>query len=199
MIIKLANLKQAFRPLQRHARHFVSATGTGAAMGAITGLRVGAAMDGFARYDHKKKRYPKSAIFKSTAIGAGIGALAGFGYNLKQVRSYDKSKFEWMKQERARRNWRRSGSYTPPSNKGSMSDVEQFFKKYHTGHSGVKSKAEAKKIYRTHAQRLHPDVNPGKSAEEEMQKLNGHWDKVRNTEWFEKLAMIIRRSFKHAR
>jgi hypothetical protein len=198
VIIKLANIKQMIRPLQRHAKHFVSATGSGAAMGAIVGLRTGAVIDGFAKYDYKKKKWPKSAILKSTAIGAGIGALAGFGYNLKNVKSYEKSKFDWMKHERSRRNWQRSGTYTPPSSKGSMSDVEQFFKKYHTGHSGVTSKAQAKKIYRTHAQRLHPDVNPGKSAEEEMQKLNGHWDKVRNTDWFEKLAMIIRRSFKNA-
>lgn len=79
--------------------------------------------------------------------------------------------------------------FTPPPPKpkhGTQEDISGFFKKHHNiDHTNVKTKAQAKKLYRQGAQKHHPDAG---GSEEAFKKYQGDWEKVENSNWFEKLA-----------
>jgi hypothetical protein len=80
-------------------------------------------------------------------------------------------------------------------------------KSYSTGHlpkleeaglSGigrVKTKVEAKKIYRDFVIQHHPDRNPNAESTERLKRVNNLWDTFKHSDEFDKLAAVLRAAF----
>lgn len=215
MIIKLANLKQFVRPLQRH-KIMTSGLGLyGGVVGGTLGNVSNMATDrkGVVKRDTKGNilRKPNTDTFKRTMIGAGLGTIGGLSLARGFTGDVDKSAKGWRHFNRQTRNFSRKfhesfdgafGKYSkykqgyaqPPKPKTfTHEDLSGFFKTHASkDHTGIKTKKEAIKVYKDAARKHHPDLNPGnKDAESRMKDLTAGWNKVKNSSWFEKLAMLI--------
>jgi outer membrane lipoprotein SlyB len=80
----------------------------------------------------------------------------------------------------------------PPPPRRPSADHAAFFKEHgNIDHTTISTKKQAEKIYKDAARKHHPDMPGGNT--EKMKKINNDWDSIRNSPWFDKLAMIMRR------
>lgn len=151
----------------------------------------------------------KTGLIGAGIGGAAIGGLSALGTRMilksignelrvmrRQTRAANKawedarqrSNEAWEEYLRGARNSRSSGSSGGSWGGGfssNGSNVEEAKKFLNMG--GVKTKAEAKKLFREAAKKNHPDMG---GSEEMMKKVNDHWDTIQNSEFFDKLAFL---------
>lgn len=121
---------------------------------------------------------------RNANIGAIIGGAAGIGANIGLFKMLQKQKFG---------QYRHSGYYQAPRPpKPQQTDIPSFFKQHGHNHSNIKTKLQAKKIYRDAARKTHPDLG---GDVEKLKKLNIDWEGVENSSWFNKLAAFHNTKF----
>lgn len=144
----------------------------GFGLGAIAGSKTGKI----------KNKNGKNTRQRNTKIGAWTGAAIG-----ATAGAYGKIKLlEAIKNSRSKQY-----NYSMPKPPTKSSDIQKFFKEYGGDYSKIKTKLDAKKVYRDAARKHHPDAggNP-----EMFKKLSTDWENVESSKWFTKLAALTHRS-----
>ena len=114
----------------------------------------------------------KKSKSRNRKIGAWTGFLAGVGGQVAITKHLQK---------------RFAGGYGYAKVTKPKMDPKDFFKEHGTSIKLIKSKADAKKIYREAARKHHPDLG---GNVEKFKKLSTHWEDVENSDWFQKLASL---------
>jgi len=135
-------------------------------LGQISTIGVGAALGGAMGYYGSKKKYPDQHPAIGAVQGGIIGAiLGGLGHS----------------------------RYIKP--KGFVRSKENL--EAHIDNIGAdrntKTKEEVRRAYKTAVMKIHPDRRPPHEREvagEEFKKLQDSWDKVKKSDWFDKLAYV---------
>jgi hypothetical protein len=137
----------------------------GAVFGALAGSYIG---DNFGK--NKKEKDRNSLI--GAWIGGTTGAIGG---------AYGRRKFiEYINKKRY--------GYRPSAPKPKFTNnIKDFFKEHGYDYSKIKTKLEAKRVYREAARKHHPDM--GGNAEK-FKKLSTDWEGIENSNWFQKLAAL---------
>ena len=154
-------------------------------------------------FKEKVRKIKNKATLTGGLVGGAIGGIYGgyAGHEYHKIKGME----EAYKKKWGNDSWRSyqrnssggsgsysrsgSGSYSSYGSSNNVGRAKEVFKKHvGTDFSDVTTKAEAQKIYRNAAKKFHPDVNPGGDAA--MKDLNGAWDTLRESSWFQKLAMM---------
>ena len=181
-IIKLAmNFKQAIRPIQRNKSLMGKNIALGASIGGFTGMTIGQVKN--------LKQHKDSNDTKNVLLGAGIGALTGSGIGALRglgesiVSDYRKN-FK-KRTDHLFKNFNKDFDSAINLRK-TVPNPSSFFKEHgNISHTLIKTKKQAKDIYRNAARIHHPDFG---GNEEKFKNLSSNWESIRNSEWFNKLA-----------
>jgi hypothetical protein len=181
-IIKLAmNFKQAIRPMQRNKSLMGRNIALGASLGGFTGMTIGQVKN--------LKQHKDSSDTKNVLLGAGIGALAGSGIGAlrglgESIMSDHRKNFK-KRSDHLFKNFNRDfGNAINP--RKMIPDPSSFFKEHgNISHTLIKTKKQAKDIYRNASRVHHPDMG---GNQEKFKDLSTNWESIKNSEWFNKLA-----------
>ena len=186
MLVKLASFKEWVVPIKMSAVPIAQHTVLGGTLGAIVGNSTNLEKnhDGSIKYRNgivvrKPGTNTKKRILTGATIGAGIGGLGTVAAAAYVNKNYYQNLWKQSRQQ--------------------VNNLTSFFKTYGgIPHSKVKTKKQAKDIYRAATMRYHPDLHPGdKKAEAHFKDLATSWEKVKADPWFEKLAMIINKGYNY--
>jgi hypothetical protein len=148
----------------------------------------------------KNQSLPKSMLVGASLMGGFGGALGAKAQrNILKSRIHDVNVMRTLKgQARSRRRawekaWSRFNKDWEDAFRGSRGGnpfrraadpgtAKSFF-----GIGGAKTKAEVAKAYKAMAKKHHPDAG---GSVEKMQEVNKHYDNIKNSDWFNKLAFI---------
>jgi hypothetical protein len=127
---------------------------------------------------------PKSTLF-GAAVGAGLGGyMQGDTLRMrKKIKNIDRdfaSRFRRGSNDYFKRRGYQQGKFTRESSIDSTNKAKKYF-----NIDKVKTKDEAKKVYRDLVRQHHPDRG---GDEHKMKEINSHWDHVKHSDWFKKLA-----------
>jgi hypothetical protein len=172
--------------------------------GIISGTIIGAGLGSFAGYSkakhfkqHKKeslssfKKRKLNNILKSTLYGGTYGGILGAS---AAARSAERSYYYGGSYGRSYAGGR---SYTGGRSYSSYSGTQAKSNPFNDLTQGIKTKAEAKKIWRNIALQKHPDKfahitneDQKKKIMNDFQDLNNHWEDFQKSPEFHKLAML---------
>jgi len=121
------------------------------------------------------------------AVGAGLGGymqgdMLRFNKKMRNrtrdfrnyFRSWNKGWGDWSRQGG---NWERFRREPP---RASVDKAKKYF-----NIEKIKTKDEAKNVYRDLVKKHHPDKG---GDEHTMKEINNHWDQIKHSDWFQKLA-----------
>jgi hypothetical protein len=135
------------------------------------------------------KELEQISLPKSTLVGAAVGAgLGGYmqGDNLrasKRAKNFSRDfgrNFRHGFNDYFKRRRYQQGSFARESSVDSTNKAKKYF-----NIEKVKTKDEAKKVYRDLVRQHHPDKG---GEEHKMKEINNHWDHIKHSDWFKKLA-----------